>query len=169
MHTQSKHVDQEKVRRELEQKASQKKLLNKAKIAVVVLVVLGLFYVFFQYAQSTPSIGSVGSVHAHADWTVFVDGVPVYLANSKYQLRAREVHMEDGNSTIHKHATGVTIGYFLNTLDWKFSRDCLEFDDGRRFCNNEGKRLFFKVNGIPNEEFDKYDFQDGDVIEIRFE
>ncbi len=133
------------------------------------LFAIGLVYGFYLYAQDAPPvIGALKSAHVHANWSVVLNGEEIWLENPKYQLRSEFVHLEDGESTIHKHATGITMGYFLNTLGWKFSRDCLQFDDGRKFCNDaaNGKFLKFFVNGVQNEKFGRYDFQDNDTIKI---
>ncbi len=167
MHVQAKHVDAEAVRRELEAEKRSKQLKKYAKYALALLAFIGISYAFFSYAASRPVIGSAGSTHIHMNWSVVINGVPVWLENPKYQLRSPLVHMEDGESEIHKHATGVTMGYFLDTLGWRFSKECLELDTKEKYCSgDDGKSLKFIVNGKPNDRFDRYDLQDGDEIQI---
>lgn len=138
------------------------------KYVAVALAVFALIFAAWSYA-STPRIGPLNSAHWHAEWTVSIEGEPVFLQDRKYQLRDKFVHMESGESTIHKHATGVTMGYFLKTLGWKFSLDCLQLDYGSAYCNDGQKQVKFLVNGKANSDFDRYDIKDGDTIEIKYE
>ncbi len=136
------------------------------KYALALAAALLAGYVIYSYAADSPHIGPAGSTHIHMNWSVEINGVPVWLENPKYQLRSELVHMEDGTSQIHKHATGVTMGFFLQTIGWSLSKDYLELDDGSRYYAGNGKSLQFIVNGKPNYEYGRYDLRNGDVIGI---
>jgi hypothetical protein len=64
----------------------------------------------------------VASTHEHADFAMYVRGERVDLSQPRYQseeghVLSDMVHMHDGNGdVVHKHAIGVTWGYFLHTI-----------------------------------------------------
>ncbi|MDY6778415.1 MAG: hypothetical protein SVU32_07120, partial [Candidatus Nanohaloarchaea archaeon] len=96
--------------------------------------------------QTQASVGPAGSVHEHATFIVKIAGQRVNFARQKYQLQSQKVHFEGGDgTTIHKHATGVNIGYALNTLNMGLNRTCL-FKGSKRYCEGSGS-LKVTVNG----------------------
>ncbi|MEM3164597.1 MAG: hypothetical protein QXO51_04120 [Halobacteria archaeon] len=82
-------------------------------------------------------VGAPNSEHTHSVWSFLLDGRDVtqaHFGKFKYQVRSPNVHMEAGNTELHKHATGVTVGYFFESLGILF--------DGKRFLwPAEGLRL----------------------------
>ncbi len=71
-------------------------------------------------------VGPLNSEHTHSTWAFLVDGQDVtqrYFGKAKYQVRSPNVHMESGDTDLHKHATGVTIGSFFESLGVLFERD----------------------------------------------
>jgi len=176
--------------REAERKAAKKMNVTRkmATYGAVVLAVAAIGYFLmtsYKPAQSECSgIGALNSEHTHATWNMTVDGrdlVAERFSKQAYQLRARFVHMEGGDTILHKHATGVTFGCFLETLGVKLNSTCLVLDDGESFCTDpaKNKTLKFFVNGQENSLFNKYEvnfgmpikFQDAprDRIEVRYE
>lgn len=95
-----------------------------------------------------PPLGPLNSEHTHSRWAFLVDGediVPVHFAKFAYQVRTSNVHMEGGNTELHKHATGITIGRFFASLDILFDGRQFQWPrEGLRFVANEthGFRLF---------------------------
>lgn len=87
----------------------------------------------------------------------------------QYQLRSRHVHFEnrDGN-VVHKHATGLTAGFFLNSLGIEFDSSCLTLDTKEEFCNIGDKTLKLYVNGQMNFEYEDYEMKDLDKILISY-
>ena len=72
-----------------------------------------------------PSIGLVGSIHEHAVILIFLDGNLLDLSKPEYMLRSEPVHVENlDGAIIHKHATGITVGHFLQTLGISFDKNC---------------------------------------------
>ena len=116
-----------------------------------------------------PYIGSVGSTHQHATFKVYLDGNEMNLLSPKYMVKSQHVHIEGGDTdTIHKHATGVTLGYFFNTLNMKFDKDCFVSDDKISYCNNGDKKLKFYVNSVQNEEFGDHEIKEGEKYLISY-
>lgn len=132
---------------------------------IIILIIILIIYSII----NSPKIGPVGSAHEHADFMVFINGEEINFALPQYMVKVGEVHIEDMNGvTIHKHATGVTIGYFLNTLGFKFNDKCFITDKKEKFCNEEGKTLKFYVNGIENYEYGNYEIRNNDKYLISY-
>ena len=73
-----------------------------------------------------------------------------------YQVRDRMIHFEGQEGfTIHRHATGVSIGYFLETLGFRFDKDCISFDRGD-FCSDGNNSWRFFVNSEPIDSIQDY-------------
>lgn len=107
-----------------------------------------------------PQLGVAGSAHEHADFKVYVNGAAYDFSQERY-MGAKGADGEDncGNGTtlahlhdmdgevVHKHATGVTWGYFFSTLGMDLSDSCLVLDNGTSYCNWDGKSWEHFVNG----------------------
>jgi len=119
---------------------------------------LFIFPILFVSGCFGPYIGSVGSTHQHATFKVYLDGNGLNLLNPKYMVKSQHVHMEGEDAdTIHKHATGVTLGYFFKTLGMKLDNSCFTTDDGNNYCNNGDKTLKFYVNGVRSNDYDQHE------------
>jgi len=66
------------------------------------------------------------------------------------------------------HATGIPLWIFFESVGMKFSKDCLELPDGKKFCNNGKSTLKFYVNGKLNDEWENYVFKDLDKILVSY-
>ena len=170
-HRNDKHMKQEVAAVVKKSKLTFGKILTYGLIALVVFVV-GYAFV---WALTTPSgsggIGASGSTHIHQDFKVYIEDKAIDFSQGKYQkphLNAR-VHLEGGNGDlIHKHATGVTMGFFLKSLDMSFDKNCLILDTGEKYCSGDDKTLKFYVNSKPNNEWENYDLKDLDKILISY-
>ena len=121
------------------------------------------------YELQDPSIGPLGSVHEHTALLIFINGNVFDLSKPEYMVRSKPVHIENLDGTvIHKHATGITIGHFLETLGISFDKNCLVDDNGGSYCNNEESALKFYVNGNPNNEFNNYIIKENDRVLITY-
>ena len=116
-----------------------------------------------------PSIGLVGSIHEHAVILIFLDGNLLDLSKPEYMLRSEPVHVENlDGAIIHKHATGITVGHFLQTLGISFDKNCLVTDKQDSYCNKNGNTLKFYVNGDINNDFNNYVFREEDRLLISY-
>ncbi len=121
-----------------------------------------------------PEIGMVGEIHHHADFKVYLNGVPYNFSQEKYQSKSNNslsnfAHLHDMNGNIiHKHAQGVTLGFFFETLGMKLNSTCLVLDDETSYCNKGDKEWKMYVHEKHNDEFEGYDIQDEDKILLSY-
>ncbi len=140
-------------------------------------------YHFWRYGLSKESIiyGPPGSIHSHADFKIYVDGNEIdfgkenYMTNKDFVVNKYTHLHDDKGNLIHVHATGITFGYFLNSIDFDLTKECFKFDTGQKVCNEEtnkdgstNKKWKFYVNGKINNEFNKYVIQDTDRILLTY-
>ena len=73
--------------------------------------------------NGNPSDTNSEEVHEHALFHVVINGSEVDFTDQRYQLNARDVHLENNRSDIvHKHESGVTWSRFLNTINTTYWR-----------------------------------------------
>ncbi|MDY6761579.1 MAG: hypothetical protein SVY41_00860 [Candidatus Nanohaloarchaea archaeon] len=125
-------------------------------------------------ASSSPTgaaIGPAGSTHDHAQFSVFVNGDEIDFSQPRYQVgqtQNRKIHFEGGNGErIHKHATGVTIGYALDVHGLGINSTCLTVQD-RTYCEDSSASLTTTVNGNEIEDPGSHIIRDGEVIRISY-
>lgn len=115
-------------------------------------------------------IGPAGSTHEHAAFSVIVDGDAIDFSQPRYQVgrtQDRKIHFEGGDgSTIHKHATGVTIGFALDSLGLGINATCLDVH-GEAYCEGGGE-LTVTVDGQEIEDPANHVIMDGQTITIRY-
>lgn len=118
-------------------------------------------------------------VHEHANLSIVMNGETLDLSQDKYQSTEdnpldADAHLHDGNgSVVHKHRTGITLAYFLQTIGIRADSGCLTLDtekpDEKSFCSEDGQtvlRLF--VNGEAKETLADYEYQDLDQMLLVF-
>ena len=113
-------------------------------IAVIVGYAAFLFATMTEEAPGGPENAgaALGSDHAHAGILVKIFGDEFDFSAPSYQIKSPWIHFEgrDG-STVHKHATGVTLGYLFESINLEIDDQCFVFQDGRSFCTNEDYKL----------------------------
>ena len=113
--------------------------------------------------------GPLGSEHSHAGILVKIFGDSFDFSAPAYQIKASWIHFEGGDgTTIHKHATGVTLGYLFDSLSLGLDDQCFEFQNGRSFCTNEEYSLRFFINGEEVSNVRDYEIVEGDKILISY-
>jgi len=141
---------------------------------IIIFVIAGVGYALIWAitgSSSNTGLGSPGSTHIHQDLKMYINGEAIDFSQSKYQKPHvnAHVHMEGGDGDIiHKHTTGVTMGFFLKSILITFDRNCLTIDTGEKYCNDGDKTLKFYVNGKPNADWEKYDLKDLDKFLISY-
>lgn len=119
--------------------------------------------------QGNPIVGEPGSGHVHANMVMYINGNSVDLEQDKYMMKSEAVHLENKSGlTVHTHATGITIPYFLSTLGMEMTKNCLALDTGERFCNDSDKKLSMMVNGTEISAFSSYEIKQGDQILVNY-
>ncbi len=143
-------------------------------LAIIAVIVGYAVYVFVTMDQSTApggpeNAGALGSEHSHAGILVKIFGDAFDFSAPAYQIKSAWIHFEGNDgSTIHKHATGVTLGYLFQTLSLGLDDQCFEFQDGRSFCTNEDYSLRIFINGEPVTGIRDYEISEDDKILISY-
>jgi len=130
-------------------------------------------YTFVTLGSSGPSAppgaGMLGDEHEHASILVRIFGDKFDFSLPAYQIKSSWIHFEgqDGN-TIHRHASGVTLGYLFDTLRIKLTDQCFIFPDGREFCTNDDYSLKFYINHNQVPDIRNYVIKEDDRILISY-
>ena len=173
-----KHREERREKREdFVAKRSQQKRKNTL-LAVGILGLIGLIVGYASYEFVTmgtntpgapPGAGKLGDEHEHASMLVRIFGDKFDFSATTYQIKSSWIHFEesDGN-TIHRHSSGVTLGYLYDTLGIGIDENCYVFSDGRQFCTNEDYSLKYFINGDSVNRINDYVIQDDDRILISY-
>ena len=173
-----KHREERREKREdFVAKRSQQKRKNTL-LAVGILGIIGLIvgYASFTFVTmgtdtpgAPPGAGKLGDEHEHASVLVRIFGDKFDFSATTYQIKSSWIHFEesDGN-TVHRHSSGVTLGYLFETLGIEIDENCYIFADGRQFCTNEDYSLKYFINGDSVNSINDYVIQDDDRILISY-
>jgi len=155
-------------------KVKQKNSLKAAGILVLIAVIVGYsVYVFINLDSNAPGApsgaGKLGGEHEHASLLVRIFGDKFDFSSPAYQIKSSWIHFEDSDgTTIHRHASGVTLDYLFANLGINIDSECYKFPDGRHFCTNEDYSLKYYINHQPVKDINDYVFEDGDRILITY-
>ncbi len=141
-------------------------------------IIVGIqVYNFLSFEQVTPGAppgaGTLGSAHEHASIFAKLHGDTFDFTGPAFQIKSSWQHFEarDG-STIHRHATGVMLGYLFETIGIGLDDECFSFKASaggeRKFCTNEDFSLKFYVNHELVDNLTERVFEDGDRILISY-
>ena len=112
--------------------------------------------------------GELDDEHIHAEIYVVIFGERFDFTHSAYQYTSKWIHIEGGESSlIHRHASGVTLGYFFDSLNIQLTEECFTYDNGK-FCTNDDFVLRIFLNGIPAGNLDYYIVNEGDRIVVYY-
>ena len=168
-------------RREKREDFVAKRSHQKQKNTLLAVGILGLIGLIIGYASFTfitmdsnapgtpPGAGKLGDEHEHASMLVRIFGDKFDFSATTYQIKSSWIHFEesDGN-TIHRHSSGVTLGYLFETLGIGIDENCYIFSDGREFCTNEDYSLKYFINNESVNSINDYVVQDNDRILISY-
>jgi hypothetical protein len=161
-----KVVEQTKVKR--------KNNLKAAGILVLIAVIVGYsVYVFINLDSSAPgappNAGKLGDEHEHAALLVRIFGDSFDFSSPAYQIKSSWIHFEDSDgTTIHRHSTGVTLGYLFANIGIGIDSECYKFPDGRSFCTNEDYSLKYYINHKIVKDINDHVLEEGDRILITY-
>ena len=154
---------------------------NKRKTNLMALGILALIAVIVGYSGyvfvtmdanvpgAPPGAGKLGDEHEHASLLVRVFGDKLDFASPAYQIKSSWIHFEDSDgTTIHRHSSGVTLGYLFDSLGFTVNDECFAFPDGRSFCTNEDYSLKYYINHQSVGNIYDYVLEDDDRILISF-
>ncbi len=142
--------------------------------AIIAVIVGYAVYIFVTMdASSAPggpeNAGALGSEHSHAGILIKVFGDTFDFSGIAYQIKSPWIHFEGGDgTTIHKHATGVTVGYLISTLPITLDDECFQFGDRSPFCTNEDYSLKFFINGEEVNSVQEYEITEDDNILVLY-
>jgi len=168
-------------RREKREDFVAKRTQQKRKNTLLAVGILGLIGLVVGYASFTfvtmgtdtpgapPGAGKLGDEHEHASVLVRIFGDKFDFAATTYQIKSSWIHFEESDgTTIHRHASGVAVGYLFDTLNIGINNECYMFPDGRNFCTNEDYSLKYYINHQIVKDINDYVFEDGDRILITY-
>jgi len=142
-------------------------------LAVIAVIVGYAGYMFMNMTETAPggpeNAGALGSEHSHAAILVKIFGDTFEFSGPAFQIKSAWIHFEgrDG-TTVHKHATGVDLGYLFETLSIGLDDQCYVFPDGKSFCSDEDYKLRFFINSEEVPDIRDYEIEEGDRILIVF-
>ena len=140
-------------------------------LAIIAVIVGYAGYLFLTMTVEAPggpeNAGALGSEHSHAAILVKIFGDTFEFSGPAFQIKSSWIHFEgrDG-STIHKHATGVDLGYLFETLAIGLDDQCYVFPDGKQFCSNEDYKLNFFINREQVSDIRDYTIMEDDRVLI---
>ena len=144
--------------------------------AILVLIALIVGYAGFVFVTmdsnvpgAPPGAGKLGGEHEHASLLVRIFADKFDFSVPTYQIKSSWIHFEESDgTTIHRHASGVTLGYLFDSLNIGIDSKCYAFPDGRQFCTNEDYSIKYYLNHQLVDGINDYVIQDGDRILITF-
>jgi len=155
-------------------KVKRKNNLKAAGILTLIAVIVG--YAGYEFINldsnapgAPPNAGKLGDEHEHASVLVKIFGDKFDFTSPAYQIKSSWIHFEDSDgTTIHRHSSGVTLGYLFANLGIGIDSECYKFPDGRQFCTNEDYSLKYYINHQIVKDINDYVFEDGDRILITY-
>ena len=113
--------------------------------------------------------GLLGDEHEHASLLVKIFGDTFDFSVPSYQIKSSWIHFEESDgTTIHRHASGIKLGYLFDGLKIGVDSECYVFPDGRLFCTNEDYSLKYFINHQKVSDIQNYVLEDGDRILITY-
>ncbi len=148
-------------------------LIAIAVLSVIAVIVGYSVYLFLTMTETAPggpeNAGAMGTAHDHAGILVKIFGDTFEFSGPAFQIKSPWIHFEgrDG-STIHKHATGVTLGFLFDSFRLALDDQCYVFPGGKSYCTNEDYTLKFFINEEQVTDIVDYEVDEGDKILIIF-
>ena len=155
-------------------KNKRKNSLMAAGILALIALIVG--YAGFVFVTSDtnapgapPGAGKLGDEHDHASILVRIFGDKFDFSVPTYQIKSSWIHFEESDgTTVHRHSSGVTLGYLFENLGIGINSECYIFPDGRQFCTNEDYSLKYYINHQIVKDINDYIIEEGDRILITF-
>jgi len=151
-------------------------------MAVGILALIGVIvgyaiFVFMTQVDTSGALGApdgagrLGDEHEHASLLVRVFGDKLDFSSPAYQIKSSWIHFEDSDgTTIHRHSSGVTLGFLFDSMGFTVNDECFAFPDARTFCNeqNEDYSLKYYINHQSVDNIYDYVLEEDDRILISF-
>ena len=142
-------------------------------LGAVFAVVGSSVFIFMTMGVNAPGApagaGLLGDEHEHASLLVKIFGDTFDFSVPSYQIKSSWIHFEESDgTTIHRHASGIMLGYLFDGLKIGVDSECYVFPDGRQFCTNEDYSLKYFINHQKVSDIQNYVLEDGDRILITY-
>ncbi len=121
-------------------------------------------------AGEEPHTHESTEVHVHSDFLFIANGERVRFNDDRYQSATGHVLLEDmhfhdhDDNVIHRHADGLTLGVFFESLGVTLTNDCITLDTSEAYCTNDENKFLVFVNGERNDSPSTYINQENDQI-----
>ena len=155
-----------------------KRKTNLMAAGILALIALIVGYASYEFVTmdidipgAPPGAGKLGGEHEHASLLVRIFDDKFDFSKPTYQIKSSWIHFEESDgTTIHRHASGVTLGYLFDTINIGINNECYVFppSDGRAFCTNEDYSLKYYINHQIVKDINDYVFEDDDRILITY-
>ncbi len=130
----------------------------------------------FEYFHSVPKpippgAGTLGENHAQAKLVATVYDNKFNFSLPQFQMQSPWIRFEDGE-TIHRYASGVTLGFLFNELVLSGQNDeCYRFQGNSVYCTDAYHNFKFFINDqqVSETALREYVIQDGDEILIIYD
>jgi len=157
-------------------RSKNKRKTNLMAAGILALIALIVGYASYEFITmdadipgAPPGAGKLGGEHEHASLLVRIFGDKFDFDSPAYQIKSSWIHFEDSDgTTIHRHSSGVTLGYLFNSMGFTVNDECFAFPDGREFCTNEDYSLKYYINHQSVDNIYDYILEDDDRILISF-
>jgi hypothetical protein len=132
---------------------------------------------FIEKSASSPlggpqGAGKLGDEHEHASMLVRIHLDKFDFALPAYQVKSPWIHFEGGDgNTVHRHASGVSLGFLFDTLKIGLTDECFVFPDKTEqhtFCTNDDYSLKFYINHEKVDSIRDYVLNEDDRILISY-
>lgn len=146
-------------------------------LAVVAAIVGFASWTFIEKSASNPlggppTAGTLNDEHEHASILVRIHGDKFDFSLPTYQVQSPWIHFEGGDgNTIHRHSTGVPLGFLFDTLKIELTDECFIFPDKKpehTFCTDDNYSLKFFINHEQVSSIRDYVIEEGDRILISY-
>lgn len=142
---------------------------------ILAVVLVGSGYYVWKNSHTIPETTGVeqtqaDEVHVHSDFLLVLDGQKFDLSGDQYQSSTYDVkhplfHLHDGVGTmLHRHAEGITLKEFLESIGFTVTDACLLTDEGIQYCANADTEFSLYVNSQLITNWPDYITQEEDQI-----
>jgi len=175
-----KNSKQEKRESFVDKQTRQKRknmLIGLAVLAVIVAIVVYASWTFIERSSTNPlsgppGAGRLGDEHEHAGILVRIHGDRFDFSLPPYQVKSPYIHFEGGDgNTIHRHASGVNLGFLFDTIKIGLDDKCFIFPDkapDHTFCTDDSYSLKFYINHQKVDGISDYVLTEDDKILISY-
>lgn len=141
-------------------------------LAVIATIVGYAAFHFVDKSSTTQEFGRLGDAHEHASLLLRIHGDKFDFSRPDFQVKSPFIHFEgqDGD-TIHRHATGVPIGFLFESIKMQLTDECVIFPDKKpehTFCTNDDYSLKFYINHEKVSDIADYVLNEDDRILISY-